>query len=115
MAEQNGRKVGAVLVVGGGVGGMQAAIDLAAVRANAELAGRLAGERDVIAVVKADAYGHGAVAVARAVAEREAPGEDVVVATVETDCVSVIDNPIIRSHRRFKDSLRFVRTGIVED
>jgi NADH:ubiquinone oxidoreductase subunit E/NAD-dependent dihydropyrimidine dehydrogenase PreA subunit len=29
MAEQNGRKVGAVLVVGGGVGGMQAAIDLA--------------------------------------------------------------------------------------
>jgi alanine racemase len=43
----------------------EAAIDLGAVRANAELARRLAGDRDVIAVVKADAYGHGAVPLSR--------------------------------------------------
>lgn len=42
----------------------EARIDLAALRANAALAGRLAGTRELIGVVKADAYGHGAVAVA---------------------------------------------------
>ena len=42
-----------------------AIIDLSAVRANAQEARRLAAGRQVIAVVKADAYGHGAVAVAR--------------------------------------------------
>lgn len=43
----------------------RARIDLAALRANHQLARRLAGGRDVIAVVKADAYGHGAVPVVR--------------------------------------------------
>ncbi len=43
-------------------------IDLRALRDNAEQARRLAGDREVIAVVKADAYGHGAPAVARALA-----------------------------------------------
>lgn len=43
-----------------------AAIDLAALRHNLLQVRRLAGSRDVIAVVKADAYGHGAVAVSRA-------------------------------------------------
>jgi alanine racemase len=43
-----------------------AAIDLAALRANYAEAVRLADGRRVIAVVKADAYGHGAVPVARA-------------------------------------------------
>jgi alanine racemase len=47
----------------------EARIDLAAVRANAAEAQRLAGGRDVIAVVKADAYGHGAVPVGRALLE----------------------------------------------
>ena len=42
-----------------------ARIDLAAVRANAAEARRLAGGRDVIAVVKANAYGHGVVPVSR--------------------------------------------------
>ena len=46
-----------------------ARIDLAAVRANAAEARRLADGRDVIAVVKANAYGHGAVPVARALLE----------------------------------------------
>jgi alanine racemase len=41
-------------------------VDLAALRFNVGQARRLAGGRDVIAVVKADAYGHGAAAVARA-------------------------------------------------
>ncbi len=45
-----------------------AQIDLRALRANAEQARRLAEGREVIAVVKADAYGHGASAVARALA-----------------------------------------------
>lgn len=45
----------------------RAEIDLAAVRHNYQQARKMAGpEREVLAVVKADAYGHGAVAVARA-------------------------------------------------
>jgi alanine racemase len=43
-------------------------IDLRAICHNARQARRLAGDRDVIAVVKADAYGHGAVPVARVLA-----------------------------------------------
>ncbi len=43
-------------------------IDLRALRDNARQARRLAGGREVIAVVKADAYGHGAAPVARALA-----------------------------------------------
>lgn len=43
-------------------------IDLRALRANAEQARRLAEGREVIAMVKADAYGHGAASVARALA-----------------------------------------------
>lgn len=42
-----------------------AQVDLRALRDNAKLARRLAGTREVIAVVKADAYGHGAVPVVR--------------------------------------------------
>ncbi len=49
-----------------GLGPAVAAIDLDALRANHAEAMRLAGGRRVIAVVKADAYGHGAVPVARA-------------------------------------------------
>ncbi len=45
-----------------------ASIDLAALRHNLLQVRRLAGAREVIAIVKADAYGHGAVAVARALA-----------------------------------------------
>jgi len=41
-----------------------ACIDIAALASNFALAKRLAGQREVIAVVKADAYGHGAAAVA---------------------------------------------------
>ncbi|HVH04418.1 MAG TPA: alanine racemase [Myxococcota bacterium] len=44
----------------------EALVDLAALRANLAELRRLAGGREVIAVVKADAYGHGAPAVARA-------------------------------------------------
>ena len=47
----------------------EATIDLGALRANAALALGLAEGREVIAVVKADAYGHGAVAVARSLVE----------------------------------------------
>jgi alanine racemase len=43
----------------------RAIIHLKAIRANFALARKLAGAREVIAVVKADAYGHGAVPVAR--------------------------------------------------
>ena len=43
-------------------------IDLGALRHNLAQVRRLAGAREVIAVVKADAYGHGAVPVARALA-----------------------------------------------
>lgn len=45
-----------------------ASIDLRALRHNLAQARRLAGDREVIAVVKADAYGHGAAAVARVLA-----------------------------------------------
>lgn len=45
-----------------------ALVDLDALAHNFALARRAAGPRDVIAVVKADAYGHGAVAVARRLA-----------------------------------------------
>src|SRR5271165_2512679 len=45
-----------------------ARINLSALVANYALARRLAGPRSVIAVVKADAYGHGAVRVARVLA-----------------------------------------------
>ncbi|MBK1647433.1 alanine racemase [Rhabdochromatium marinum] len=44
----------------------QAHIDLAAIRHNFHLAKRLVGGAQVLAVIKANAYGHGAVAVARA-------------------------------------------------
>lgn len=44
---------------------MTAQVDLAALRHNARLLQRQAGEADLMAVVKADAYGHGAVPVAR--------------------------------------------------
>ena len=46
-----------------------AVIHLAAVRANYACARSRAGTREVIAVVKADAYGHGAVATGKALAE----------------------------------------------
>ncbi len=46
-----------------------ATIRLGAIRANFAEAQRRAGRRDVIAVVKADAYGHGAAPVARALAQ----------------------------------------------
>jgi alanine racemase len=44
---------------------IRATIHLKAIRANFALARKLAGAREVISVVKADAYGHGAVPVAR--------------------------------------------------
>jgi len=50
----------------------EATIDLAALRENFALAGRLAAGREVIAVVKADAYGHGAPAIGRALVEAQA-------------------------------------------
>ena len=46
-----------------------ARVDLDAVRANYQHACRLAADSRAIAVIKADAYGHGAVAVARALAD----------------------------------------------
>jgi alanine racemase len=51
----------------------EAQIDLAALRANYATASRCARGRDVIAVVKADAYGHGVVTVARALVEAGCP------------------------------------------
>lgn len=48
----------------------EASIDLGAIRSNYEHACRLAPDSRAIAVIKADAYGHGAVAVARALADR---------------------------------------------
>jgi alanine racemase len=44
----------------------EALIDLNAIRANYALAGKLAPNSKSVAVIKADAYGHGAIAVARA-------------------------------------------------
>jgi alanine racemase len=58
-----------------------ARIDLAALRANYRRARALACGRDVIAVVKADAYGHGAVPVTRALVA--AGAARVAVATIE--------------------------------
>jgi alanine racemase len=60
---------------------VEATIDLDALRSNAALAGRLADGREIIAVVKADAYGHGATAVARTLVE--AGCERLAVFTVE--------------------------------
>jgi alanine racemase len=60
---------GDALAASRGLGPAVAAIDLDALRANLALAARLAAGRRVIAVVKADGYGHGAVAVARALAD----------------------------------------------
>ena len=44
-------------------------IDLDAVAANYREVARLAGAREIVAVVKGDAYGHGAIAAARALSE----------------------------------------------
>jgi len=60
---------GDALAASRGLGPAVAAIDLDALRANFAEARRLAAGRRVIAVVKADGYGHGAVAVARALAD----------------------------------------------
>lgn len=51
----------------------EALVDLDAIRANYEYACRLAPDSRSLAVIKADAYGHGAVAVAKALADA-APG-----------------------------------------
>jgi alanine racemase len=51
----------------------EALIELAALRANYATACRFARGRDVIAVVKTDAYGHGAVTVTRALVEAGCP------------------------------------------
>jgi len=48
---------------------IRAEIDLGAIRHNARVLRQLAGEAHLMGVVKADAYGHGAVSVARALAE----------------------------------------------
>jgi alanine racemase len=48
---------------------IRATVHLEAIRANFARARKLAGAREVIAVVKADAYGHGAVPVARALVD----------------------------------------------
>ncbi len=47
----------------------EAVIDLGAIRANVVTLSRAVGEAEVMVVVKADAYGHGAVPVARAAVE----------------------------------------------
>jgi alanine racemase len=61
-----------------------AEIDFAALRRNLELLRGCAGPRRVIAVVKADAYGHGAVAVARALVD--AGAHALAVATLAEAC-----------------------------
>ena len=67
-------------------------VDLTAIRANAERIKRLASGSAVFAVVKADAYGHGAEEVARAV-------EDI----VDGFCTAIIgDN--FRSRRSLRSS-----------
>jgi alanine racemase len=63
-----GKVGGDALAASRGLGPAVAAIDLEALRANYAAAQRLAAGRRVIAVVKADAYGHGAASVARALA-----------------------------------------------
>ena len=55
-------------------GANRAIIDLSALRANFARARELARGREVIAVVKADAYGHGAVAVAHCLAAARRAG-----------------------------------------
>ncbi len=65
-------------------GTTRALIDLSALRANFALARELAGGREVIAVVKADAYGHGALEVARCL-EAEGCGRQAVF-TVDEGC-----------------------------
>jgi len=62
------RRGGVALAASRGLGPAIAEIDLDALRANYAEAVRLAAGRRVIAVVKADAYGHGAAPVARALA-----------------------------------------------
>lgn len=52
---------------------VDARVDLAAVRSNVAVLARFAGDAALMAVVKADAYGHGAVPVARAAVEAGAP------------------------------------------
>ena len=51
---------------------IQASFDLAALRSNFAIARRLAGAAKVMAVVKANAYGHGLLRVARAFADADA-------------------------------------------
>ncbi|MCS5638436.1 MAG: alanine racemase, partial [Myxococcota bacterium] len=65
-------------------GASRALIDLSALRANFALARELAGGREVIAVVKADAYGHGALEVARCLEEAGCSRQAVV--TVDEGC-----------------------------
>ena len=77
-----------------------AEIDLAAVRHNAALLRRLAAPAALCAVVKADAYGHGAVAVARAALEGGATW--LAVALVEEGVElreAGIDAPVLRAVR----------------
>jgi alanine racemase len=64
-----------------GAGRAIARIDLAAIRHNAAVLARAAGPAELMAVVKADAYGHGAVPAARAALEGGA--RRLAVATVE--------------------------------
>ncbi|MBV1930202.1 MAG: alanine racemase [Porticoccaceae bacterium] len=52
----------------------EALINLANIRSNFALANKLSGEASVMAVIKANAYGHGALAVARALPESDAFG-----------------------------------------
>jgi len=71
-------------------------VDLDALAHNAALARRLAGRREVIGVVKADAYGHGAVPVARAL--RAAGCGRLAVLTVDEAVAlrdAAIDSPIL--------------------
>ena len=72
-----------MMAVGAGVAGRPtwAEIDLGALHSNLGWVRRHAGERRVLAVVKADAYGHGAVTVSRALVA--AGCEALAVATVE--------------------------------
>ncbi|HEY5657259.1 MAG TPA: alanine racemase, partial [Myxococcota bacterium] len=76
-------RVGGRILAGGRP--TEALIDLVALRANYAAACRCARGRDVIAVVKTDAYGHGAVTVARALVEAGCPR--VATATVEEGVV----------------------------